>query len=311
MLGIVSPAAHAVELALEKRQAPRDHRPQRRSCHAPLLRTLLEPQRLLCKQGLLCNSTASIHFEPYLPLTCGPGVPKLDQEEAGTAEEAMPLHMDIVPIQRLVVIVAHGEVTADDLANNVKELIAARVAHYAKIIDVSIVALGADQGADRRDRRARFAAIPTATCAAPSLSSSGPTTKASPRPLPGSPRAIVRSGCSTACTRRGAGSRNSASRPLRPLDAGTRAGTALAATVRSQTLGASDAHHAALPEVFSSTPGRSPGRAAPCGTACATPGTARVRRWPRRRSRSPARSAARGCDGAAPRRARCRSCRRA
>ena len=49
----------------------------------------------------------------------------------------MPLHMDIVPIQRLVVIVARGEVTADDLANNVKELIAAKVAHYAKIIDVS------------------------------------------------------------------------------------------------------------------------------------------------------------------------------
>jgi hypothetical protein len=49
----------------------------------------------------------------------------------------MPLHMDIVPIQRLVVIVAHGEVTADDLANNVKELIEAHVAHYAKIIDVS------------------------------------------------------------------------------------------------------------------------------------------------------------------------------
>ena len=49
----------------------------------------------------------------------------------------MPLHMDIVPIQRLVVIVAHGEVTADDLANNVKELIEAKVTHYAKIIDVS------------------------------------------------------------------------------------------------------------------------------------------------------------------------------
>ena len=45
--------------------------------------------------------------------------------------------MDIVPIQRLVVIVAHGEITAEDLANNVKELIEARVAHYAKIIDVS------------------------------------------------------------------------------------------------------------------------------------------------------------------------------
>lgn len=49
----------------------------------------------------------------------------------------MPLHMDIVPLQRLVIIVAHGEVTAEDLANNVKELIEAHVAHYAKIIDVS------------------------------------------------------------------------------------------------------------------------------------------------------------------------------
>jgi hypothetical protein len=45
--------------------------------------------------------------------------------------------MDIVPLQRLVVIVAHGEVTADDLANNVKELMEAHVTHYAKIIDVS------------------------------------------------------------------------------------------------------------------------------------------------------------------------------
>ena len=49
----------------------------------------------------------------------------------------MPLHMDIVPIHRLVVIVAHGEVTADDLANNVRELMEAHVARYAKIIDVS------------------------------------------------------------------------------------------------------------------------------------------------------------------------------
>jgi hypothetical protein len=64
-------------------------------------------------------------------------MPKLIKKGAGIAEEVMPLHMDIVPIQRLVVIVAHGEITADDLANNVKELIEARVAHYAKIIDVS------------------------------------------------------------------------------------------------------------------------------------------------------------------------------
>lgn len=66
----------------------------------------------------------------------------------------MPLHMDIVPIHRLVVIVAHGEITADDLANNVKDLIAAHVAHYAKIIDVSTShwVLTKEQIADIADR---------------------------------------------------------------------------------------------------------------------------------------------------------------
>ena len=66
----------------------------------------------------------------------------------------MPLHMDIVPIHRLVVIVAHGEVTADDLADNVRELMEAHVAHYAKIIDVSTShwVLTKEQIADIGDR---------------------------------------------------------------------------------------------------------------------------------------------------------------
>jgi hypothetical protein len=66
----------------------------------------------------------------------------------------MALHMDIVPLQRLVIIVAHGEVTADDLSNNVRELTEAHVARYAKIIDVSAShwVLTKEQIADIGDR---------------------------------------------------------------------------------------------------------------------------------------------------------------
>jgi len=49
----------------------------------------------------------------------------------------MPIHMDIVPIHRLVVIVARGHVTADDISANAQELSAANVPSYAKILDFS------------------------------------------------------------------------------------------------------------------------------------------------------------------------------
>lgn len=49
----------------------------------------------------------------------------------------MPIHMDISAINRLVVIVARGQVTADEIRENTEKLVAAKVPAYAKIIDVS------------------------------------------------------------------------------------------------------------------------------------------------------------------------------
>jgi hypothetical protein len=49
----------------------------------------------------------------------------------------MPLRMDISPLNRLVIIVARGDITADEIAANTKALVAANVPGYAKIIDVS------------------------------------------------------------------------------------------------------------------------------------------------------------------------------
>ena len=49
----------------------------------------------------------------------------------------MPLHMDISPLHRLVVIVARGEISAEEIAANTRQLVEANVPGYAKIIDVS------------------------------------------------------------------------------------------------------------------------------------------------------------------------------
>ncbi len=45
--------------------------------------------------------------------------------------------MDISPINRLVVIVARGEVTAEEIAENTRRLVEADVPGYAKIIDTT------------------------------------------------------------------------------------------------------------------------------------------------------------------------------
>jgi hypothetical protein len=49
----------------------------------------------------------------------------------------MPIYMDILRIDRLVVIVARGHVTAEVIAENTRSLIAADVPGFAKIIDVA------------------------------------------------------------------------------------------------------------------------------------------------------------------------------
>jgi hypothetical protein len=49
----------------------------------------------------------------------------------------MPLHMDISPLHRLVVIVARGHITAEEIAATKRQIVEANVREYAKIIDVS------------------------------------------------------------------------------------------------------------------------------------------------------------------------------
>lgn len=49
----------------------------------------------------------------------------------------MPIYMDILRIERVVVIVARGHVTPEEIAENTKALIAANVPGLAKIIDVA------------------------------------------------------------------------------------------------------------------------------------------------------------------------------
>ncbi len=49
----------------------------------------------------------------------------------------MPIHMEIARIDRLVLIVARGLVTADEIADNTRRLIEADVPGFAKIIDVT------------------------------------------------------------------------------------------------------------------------------------------------------------------------------
>lgn len=49
----------------------------------------------------------------------------------------MSIHMDIVPIDWLVIIVARGALTADEITAIARQLQAADVPSYAKLIDVS------------------------------------------------------------------------------------------------------------------------------------------------------------------------------
>lgn len=49
----------------------------------------------------------------------------------------MPIYMDIIRIERLVVIVARGHVTAEEVSKNTETLLAANVPAFAKIIDVT------------------------------------------------------------------------------------------------------------------------------------------------------------------------------
>ena len=49
----------------------------------------------------------------------------------------MPVHMDVSPLHRLVVIVARGHIAAEEIAATTRQLVEVKVPTYAKIIDVS------------------------------------------------------------------------------------------------------------------------------------------------------------------------------
>jgi hypothetical protein len=49
----------------------------------------------------------------------------------------MPIHLEVSRLHRLLVIVARGKVTPDEVRDLVRKMVEAEVRHFAKIIDVS------------------------------------------------------------------------------------------------------------------------------------------------------------------------------
>ena len=49
----------------------------------------------------------------------------------------MPIYLDVSPLERLVVIVARGPVTGEEIDETTRKLLAHSVSEYAKIIDVT------------------------------------------------------------------------------------------------------------------------------------------------------------------------------
>jgi len=49
----------------------------------------------------------------------------------------MAIHMDISPINRLVVVVVRGHVTDDEISESIRSFLAANVSGYGKIVDVT------------------------------------------------------------------------------------------------------------------------------------------------------------------------------
>lgn len=93
----------------------------------------------------------------------------------------MPIHIDISPINRLVVIVAHGKVTPDEIVDVRRQLAAAKVPDYAKMVDTT-----APSTTITREQIAGITAMrgTTASSAARWPSWSTPAGLTSPRPSP-------------------------------------------------------------------------------------------------------------------------------
>ena len=50
----------------------------------------------------------------------------------------MPVYLDISPINRRVVITAHGDIAPEEIADVARKMAEAKVHHYGKIIDVTL-----------------------------------------------------------------------------------------------------------------------------------------------------------------------------
>lgn len=118
----------------------------------------------------------------------------------------MPLHMDISPLHRLVVIVARGHITAEEIADNTRRLVEAKVPGYAKIIDVSQAKSDLTRNQVQKVADLLRGAPGDASRGPVAFVLSIPTGSASPTCSPTLPRANGPSSCSAACTRPGRGS---------------------------------------------------------------------------------------------------------
>src|SRR4051794_12848253 len=64
----------------------------------------------------------------------------------------MPIHLEISRLNRLLVIVARGQVSQDDVHDLVGKMVEAKVRHFSKIIDVSSSSI--DMSHEQVDRMA-------------------------------------------------------------------------------------------------------------------------------------------------------------
>jgi hypothetical protein len=78
----------------------------------------------------------------------------------------MPIHIDFFHPGRLVIIVARGVVTNDDLASSFRQLIESGALHYRKIIDISSPS-NPMSAEDIEGTAARFRSLPNAAARGP------------------------------------------------------------------------------------------------------------------------------------------------
>lgn len=120
----------------------------------------------------------------------------------------MPIHLEISRLNRLLVIVARGQVTPDDVRDLVRQMVDNDVRHFSKIIDVSSSSI--DMSREQVEAMAvMLRAEKGAATRGPIAFVIHPSARDLPTSSPTPPRRIGRSGSSAACTTPGDGCRTS------------------------------------------------------------------------------------------------------